>query len=199
MSQPKTERKPKRNSAEKVSAPGPITPEHIAAAETIMGLPFTPAERELMLPGVNQTLEHYATLRTVDLPNQVAPALQFNPQTPVTPANELPINPPLPFALAEPPPMPDSIEHLAFAPITHLAHFLRNGQITSQALTKMYLARLKRFGPQLECIVTITEELALEQARRADAELAAGHDRGALHGIPWGAKDLLATKGYPTT
>ncbi|MEZ4657190.1 MAG: amidase [Caldilineaceae bacterium] len=199
MSQPKADLHSNQSTADNASDPGPITVEHIAAAETIMGLPFTAAERALMLPGVNQTLAQYGALRTVDLPNWVAPALQFNPQTPAAPMAELPMNPPLPLALDEPPLMPEHIEQLAFAPIAHLAHFLRSGQITSQALTKMYLARLKRYGPELECVVTLTEELALEQARRADAELAAGHDRGPLHGIPWGAKDLLATKGYPTT
>ncbi|MCB0086845.1 MAG: amidase [Caldilineaceae bacterium] len=208
MSQSKSVLQPEPNTNTNKGEPGPITTDHIAAAEVIMGLPFTPAERELMLPGANQILTHYDELRAVDLPNQVAPALQFNPQIPA-PLEELPINPPLSspslsisslsIPLDEPPPMPEHIEQLAFAPIAHLAYFLRSGQITSQALTKMYLTRLKRYGPELECVVTITEELALELARRADAELAAGHDRGPLHGIPWGAKDLLATKGYPTT
>ena len=203
MSQSKSVLQPEPNTNTNKGEPGPITTDHIAAAEVIMGLPFTPAERELMLPGANQILTHYDELRAVDLPNQVAPALQFNPQIPA-PLAELPINPPLfipslSIPLDEPPPMPEHIEQLAFAPIAHLAYFLRSGQITSQALTKMYLTRLKRYGPEIECVVTITEELALELARRADAELAAGHDRGPLHGIPWGAKDLLATKGYPTT
>ncbi|MCB0080791.1 MAG: amidase [Caldilineaceae bacterium] len=203
MSQPKSALQPEPNTNPNSGESGPITTEHIAAAEIVMGLPFTPAERELMLPGANQIVMHYDELRAVDLPNQVAPALQFNPQIPA-PLAELPINPPLfipslSIPLDEPPPMPEHIEQLAFAPIAHLAYFLRSGQITSQALTKMYLTRLKRYGPELECVVTLTEELALALARRADAELAAGHDRGPLHGIPWGAKDLLATKGYPTT
>ncbi|MCB9148855.1 MAG: amidase [Caldilineaceae bacterium] len=203
MSQPKSALQPEPNTNPNSGESGPITTEHIAAAEIVMGLPFTPAERELMLPGANQILMHYDELRAVDLPNQVAPALQFNPQIPA-PLAELPINPPLfipslSIPLDEPPPMPEHIEQLAFAPIAHLAYFLRSGQITSQALTKMYLTRLKRYGPELECVITLTEELALALARRADAELAAGHDRGPLHGIPWGAKDLLATKGYPTT
>jgi len=94
---------------------------------------------------------------------------------------------------------PSDIEDLAFAPVTELAQLIRSGQITSTELTRMYLARLKKYGPRLECVVTLTEDLALAQAVRADEEIATGHYRGPLHGIPYGAKDLLAVKGYKTT
>ncbi len=94
---------------------------------------------------------------------------------------------------------PSDIEDLAFAPVTELAQLIRSGQITSTELTRMYLARLKKYGPRLECVVTLTEDLALAQAARADEEIATGHYRGPLHGIPYGAKDLLAVKGYKTT
>ena len=91
------------------------------------------------------------------------------------------------------------LEEAAFWPVTKLAELIRTRQVTSLELTRMYLDRLKRYGPTLECTITLTEERALEQARRADEEIAAGRYRGPLHGIPWGVKDLLAVKGYPTT
>ncbi len=94
---------------------------------------------------------------------------------------------------------PADLEDLAFAPVTELAPLIRDGKVTSTELTQMYLARLKKYGPRLECIVSLTEDLALAQAARADEEIAAGRYRGPLHGIPYGAKDLLAVRGYKTT
>jgi Asp-tRNA(Asn)/Glu-tRNA(Gln) amidotransferase A subunit family amidase len=95
--------------------------------------------------------------------------------------------------------VPTDIERLAFRPVIKLARLIESRRVTSVALTRMYLARLKRFDPVLRCVVTLTEELALRQARRADDEIAAGRHRGLLHGIPWGVKDLFAARGYPTT
>ena len=94
---------------------------------------------------------------------------------------------------------PDSDEDLAFASIRHIGALLRSRKISSVELTKLYLARLRRYDPLLKCVVTFMDELALEQAKRADRELAEGKDRGALHGIPWGLKDIIAYPGYPTT
>ncbi|GIV77551.1 MAG: amidase [Litorilinea sp.] len=132
------------------------------------------------------------------LANSVPPALRFDPAPP-TPASAAPHRRPLTPGPVTLPPLPADLEELAFLPVTHLAHFIRTRQITARALTEMYLKRLKRLGPQLECVVTLTEERALAQAERADAEIAAGRYRGPLHGIPWGVKDLLATRGIPTT
>jgi Asp-tRNA(Asn)/Glu-tRNA(Gln) amidotransferase A subunit family amidase len=95
--------------------------------------------------------------------------------------------------------LPASDEEIAFAGVPQLGAWLRSGHLSSERLTKIYLARLERYGPQLRCVITLTPELALDQARRADAERAAGHDRGPLHGVPWGAKDLLDTAGIHTT
>jgi Asp-tRNA(Asn)/Glu-tRNA(Gln) amidotransferase A subunit family amidase len=95
--------------------------------------------------------------------------------------------------------LPARTEDLAFYPVTDLAGLVETRKITSTELTRMYLARLKKYGPALRCVITLTEDLALSQAQKADAEIAAGKYRGLLHGIPWGAKDLLAVKGYPTT
>ncbi|MFQ5876408.1 MAG: amidase [Acidobacteriota bacterium] len=98
-----------------------------------------------------------------------------------------------------PPPVPADLDDLAFLPVTRLAALIKSRRITSVELTRMYLDRLKRLDPQLKCVITLTEELALEQAARADREIASGKYRGPLHGIPWGAKDLLSTRGIRTT
>jgi Asp-tRNA(Asn)/Glu-tRNA(Gln) amidotransferase A subunit family amidase len=94
---------------------------------------------------------------------------------------------------------PADLEELAFWPLRDLAELIRTRKITSAALTEMYIGRLKKYGAKLECVITLTEERAREQARRADEEIARGKYRGLLHGIPYGAKDLLAVKGYKTT
>ncbi|MCZ6677331.1 MAG: amidase [Candidatus Poribacteria bacterium] len=174
-----------------------ITEEMIAAVENVIGLTFTDAERELMLQGLNQRLSEYEKLRAVQLDNSVAPALSFDPRLPdMTFTQEK-----RPFQMSEVP-MPErpaNLEELAFYPVTHLAELIRSRQVSAVELTEMYLKRLKRYDPVLRCVVTLTEELALNQAKQADAEIASGNYRGPLHGIPWGAKDLLATRGIPTT
>ena len=95
--------------------------------------------------------------------------------------------------------LPTSDEEIAFAPVTKLSRWIEHKNITSQRLTQIYLDRLKKFDPKLRCVITLTPELAMQQARQADAEIAAGRYRGPLHGIPWGGKDLLDTAGIPTT
>jgi Asp-tRNA(Asn)/Glu-tRNA(Gln) amidotransferase A subunit family amidase len=100
---------------------------------------------------------------------------------------------------ADPGPLPKNDEDIAFAPVTHLAGWLLKRQITSTRLTELYLDRLKRFDPKLRCVITLTSDLATEQAKQADREISAGKYRGPLHGIPWGAKDLLDSAGIPTT
>jgi len=96
-------------------------------------------------------------------------------------------------------PMPERDEDIAFAPVTHLSRWIETRKLTSERLTNIYLQRLEQYDPQLHCVITLTRELALKQARQADDEIAAGNYRGPLHGIPWGAKDLLDTAGIPTT
>ncbi|HDQ00630.1 MAG TPA: amidase [bacterium] len=174
-----------------------ITKYHIAAAEKIVGLQFSSSERQLMMENLQQNLARYQKIHEHPLDNMVAPAILFSPFVP-----GVLLNPQLgSFEITEPENLPlrPEINSLAFAPIPVLAHYIRTRQITSVQLTEMYLRRLKKFGPRLECTITLTEELALEQARRADQEIAMGKYRGLLHGIPWGAKDLLATKGIKTT
>jgi Asp-tRNA(Asn)/Glu-tRNA(Gln) amidotransferase A subunit family amidase len=95
--------------------------------------------------------------------------------------------------------LPTRDSDIAFASVTQLSHWIETRQLSSERLTQIYLKRLERFDPKLKCVITLTRELALEQAKRADAEIAAGKYRGPLHGIPWGAKDLLDTAGIATT
>ncbi|UCG85277.1 MAG: amidase [Gemmatimonadota bacterium] len=176
---------------------GTITKEMLADAEAVLGLEFDADERELMLEGLNRNLRRLEQIRELDIANTVAPALSFDP---VLPGRKLPSGSGT-FRISRQPQIerPADLEAAAFWPVTHLAELVRTRKVTSLELTEMYLDRLKRHGPRLECIVTLTEELALKQAARADAEIARGHYRGPLHGIPWGAKDLLAEDQYRTT
>jgi Asp-tRNA(Asn)/Glu-tRNA(Gln) amidotransferase A subunit family amidase len=159
---------------------------------------FTDKERESAAKEVKGALESFQALRKVPLAHDVPPALSFNPAPGVLPARDVKRNR---ARLDESPASkrPGSDEELAFLPVSRLAGLVRTGQVKSIELTRLYLNRLKRFDPILRCVVTLTEDLALRQAARADAEIAAGKYRGPLHGIPWGAKDLIAYPGYPTT
>jgi Asp-tRNA(Asn)/Glu-tRNA(Gln) amidotransferase A subunit family amidase len=176
---------------------GSVTVADLAHAEQVSGLEFTQAEREQMLEGVNDLLEDFAEMRAVPLDNSIAPALHFDPR----PAGFDYCPRPRRFRPSRPMPVeaPSNLEELAFLPVTQLAQLIRTRKISSVALTEMYIERLKRHDPTLHCVITLTEERALAQARRADREVSAGVYRGPLHGIPWGAKDLLAVRGYPTT
>jgi len=178
----------------------PITLATLAAAESLIGLGFTPHERRLMLRGLEIFRQQYDLLRGVGLENGLGPALRLDPR-PVAPAALSRQSPrgPRPFVPPAAAELPADVNEIAFWPIPRLAALLRARKISSLELTKLYLRRLKRYDPLLRCVVTLTEELALQQASRADEELAAGLDRGPLHGIPWGAKDLLATAGIRTT
>ena len=178
------------------AAEGPITRKVLARAEQLAGLEFTDDERQLMLDGLNELREDYARIRVVSLDNSVPPAFRFDPHLEPPKAAG-----PGPGARPWLPPTvkPATAEELAFLPVTRLAALLASGQVSSVELTRLYLERLERLDPLLEAVVTRTEERAMEAAERADRELAAGRRRGALHGIPWGAKDLLAVAGYPTT
>jgi Asp-tRNA(Asn)/Glu-tRNA(Gln) amidotransferase A subunit family amidase len=170
--------------------------EDVASAERLIGLTFTEAERLLLLENVQGLTKQYEKLRALRLDNAMAPALVFQPFAPAR-AEAMPRS----YRMSRIPPVtrPANLEAAAFLPLTHLAELIRTRQVTSLELTEMYLQRLKRYYPFLHCVVTITEELALAQAKAADAEIQAGHYRGPLHGIPWGVKDLFAVRGYPTT
>ncbi len=177
--------------------PDKITPEDLQRAEKLIGLEMSDSERELMLKGLDDLRRSYEALRNIPLPNSVSPAIRIDPTS--VAASEPPLYPPA--AETDEPPLtaPADADDLAFWPVADLARWLRRGEISAVELTQLYLDRLRRYDPALHCVITLTEERALAQARRADAELRAGVDRGPLHGIPWGAKDLLAVRDYPTT
>lgn len=181
-----------------------ITQEMIQQAEQVAGLEFTDPERELMVEGVNRALANYEKLRAITLDNSVPPAFQFNPILPGMTFDNAPKSNNRRPARAQSDrshrvAVPAHLEEVAFWQVTQLSRLIRSRKVSAVELTKMYLERLRRYDPKLLCVVTLTEELALKQAQQADAELAAGRYRGPLHGIPWGAKDLLATRGYKTT
>jgi Asp-tRNA(Asn)/Glu-tRNA(Gln) amidotransferase A subunit family amidase len=165
-------------------------------AEKLIGIEFTDAEEAMALGNVNRNLDSYETVRKIDIPLDTEPAVAFHP---VRARRELyAAKNKFRFGKIDVPPF-KAIDELAFATVPQLAELIRTRKITSTELTKMYLARLKRYGPKLLCVVTLTEELALKQAEAADADLKRGRYRGPLQGIPWGAKDLFATKGIKTT
>jgi Asp-tRNA(Asn)/Glu-tRNA(Gln) amidotransferase A subunit family amidase len=174
-----------------------ISRRDIKVAGEIVGLNFTTDEIKLMFEDVKKNLDHYKTLRKFPLNNDVPPALYFSPIVPGLTFKKRSI-PTVELKLPEVK-VPDNLEDLAFEPMTVLAALIKSRRVTSMQLTRMYLNRLKKYDPVLKCVVTRTEELALKQAEKADQEIAAGKYRGVLHGIPWGAKDLLATKWIKTT
>ncbi len=176
-----------------------ITPEHIRHAEVLAGLSFTDEERELMLSSLERARAGYASLREVELPNHVLPSLVFDPTVGGERAPEIAAPGPIAWQPAPHAPPPATEEDLAFASVAELAALLRSRRVTSVELTRLSIRRLRRLDATLHHVVTITEERALRQARAADAELDAGYWRGPLHGVPWGAKDLLSVATYPTT
>jgi Asp-tRNA(Asn)/Glu-tRNA(Gln) amidotransferase A subunit family amidase len=135
--------------------------------------------------------------RKVKLESSLAPATRWNPVLPGEKAG--PDRDEFIRSAIDPGPLPTNEADIAFSPVTHLSRWIEQRQLTSERLTNIYLQRVERFNPKLRCVITVTRDLALAQAKRADAEIAAGKYRGPLHGIPWGGKDLLDTAGIPTT
>ena len=177
---------------------GKPTPEMVRQSEWLAGVSYSDADRDLMAKDVADAVDAFEKGREVALDNAVAPAVRFS------------LSPPLPapaasgakvpeFAGARRAILPETGGDLSFATVEELGGLLRRGKVTSVELTKGCLERLRKRDADLKCVITLTEKLALEQAARADRELAAGKDRGPLQGIPWAAKDLIAVPGYPTT
>jgi len=179
------------------SAKNPVTRKVVSNAERLLGLEFSDKDRDLMLEGLNDKQGSYEQIRKVPLSNSVLPAILLNPIPPGMTLES--VQKPIQFSDPGAVSLPANRDELSFYPISKLALLIRTKQISSVDLTRMYMDRLKEYGPKLECTVTLTEDLAMQQAKRADEELASGKYRGLLHGIPYGAKDLLATKGIRTT
>ncbi len=176
-----------------------IKSEMVAAAAKIAGVPLTPEAEKAIAEGLNRRgslLQDFQALREMGLGNDTPSALVFNP---VLPGTKLPAGGTFLKTGKTHVTKPRTDEDLAFLPVTHLAALLKKREIRSVDLTRLCLERLKKYDPILHNVVTLTEDLALEQAARADKEIAAGRSRGPLHGVPWGAKDLLAVKGTKTT
>ncbi len=166
-------------------------------AEALFDLRFDEEERKLMKKGLDDNLEAYKALHNYNIDNSIPPAIQFN-QMPV--GFELNTEQAqIEWSLNKGVKIPENIEELAFYTVADLATLIKARKISSLQLTSIYLDRLKKYGDTLECVITLTEELAIKQAKKADSEISAGNYRGPLHGIPYGAKDLLAVKGYKTT
>ncbi len=174
-----------------------ITDQQVFSAQNIMGLEFSESQRDSMLDELHDNLKYYEQMRDIFIGNEVIPALYFNP-LPIgfkIPSQQISIS----WGSMKTAKLPENLDDLAFYSIRELAGLIHGRAISSEALTRFFLERLKKYDSQLHCVITLTEDLALEQARRADREIAAGQYRGLLHGIPYGAKDLLAVRGYKTT
>jgi Asp-tRNA(Asn)/Glu-tRNA(Gln) amidotransferase A subunit family amidase len=173
-----------------------ITQPMLADALALSGLTFTEEDQRGLLQAANQNLTRFEDLRKVHIPNDVAPPFYFSPLSPGMKVNRAKL--PLRFS-AHRVKRPANLEDVAFWPLLQLSQLIRTRQVTSTELTEMYLARLHRYNDKLNCVVTFLDDVALAQAKQADAETKAGKHRGPLHGIPWGAKDIIAVKGYKTT
>jgi Asp-tRNA(Asn)/Glu-tRNA(Gln) amidotransferase A subunit family amidase len=180
-------------------AQGTVTKEMVVQAAAIADVPIPPEDIDAMLQTLNNRMAGYDAIHRLGMANSVAPAFDFDPVPSGTRIDTvrkpMRISAPAVHAAA----VPTNLEDLCFSTVRELAALVRTRKVSSLDLTQMYIARLKRLDPQLHCVITITEERALAQAQQADRDLAAGKHHGPLHGLPWGAKDLLAVKGYPTT
>jgi Asp-tRNA(Asn)/Glu-tRNA(Gln) amidotransferase A subunit family amidase len=185
----------------------PVGPEvssvTVAEAEKLVRVEMTPAERAQAAGNWRSAMaplyERRAGPHKVEIEPTVAPYSLWNPILPGQKAGPERDHFVSSWSAADPGPLPVRDEGIVFAPVGRLARWIEKRQLTSERLTQLYLARLRKFDPLLRCVITLTDELALAQARKADQEIAGGHYRGPLHGIPWGAKDLLDTAGIATT
>ena len=178
-----------------------VSPSTFAEAEKLMQVQLTEAERDMAAHSWRRTMASLYERRTgprkLALESTLAPATQWDPVLPsikVQPKQDRFVR-----SHTDPGPLPSRDEDIAFASVTQLSQWIEHRKLTSERLTNIYLDRLQKFDPRLHCVITLTRDLALKQAKQADTEIAARHYRGPLHGIPWGGKDLLDTAGIPTT
>ena len=169
----------------------------VKKSEKLIGLHFANKQIDTLYPYLQRNRSGFDSLRKYPLDNGVFPAVRFDP-TPFgfqVPEQQQGTQWNIPDHVE----VPEPYDLLAFYTIPQLASLIKHQKITSTELTKFFLARLKKYQPALQCSITITDSLALEQAKRADEEIQNGNYRGILHGIPYGTKDLMAVPGYPTT
>jgi len=173
-----------------------VTLEMIQAAFALSGLAISDEDAKAMVQGANQNLARFEDVRNLHIPINVSPPFHFSPIVPGMKIDRT--REPLRFSTPNVT-RPKNLEDAAFWPVTDLGHLIKTRQATSLELTEMYLARLHNYNAKLNCVVTFLDDVARTQARDADAQIAAGKYKGPLHGIPWGAKDIIAVKGYKTT
>ena len=178
---------------------GKVTREMIESAASVADVHIADEYKDMMLEGLNNYEEAFDAIYALHIKNDVAPAVIFDP---VLPGMKFETER-RPMKMSTAPNVagvaPKNLEDVAFYSVRQLAELVRTKKVSSTALTEMYIARLKRYDPMLHCVITLTEERAMAHAKEADREIAAGKYRGPLHGLPWGAKDLLAVTGYRTT
>jgi Asp-tRNA(Asn)/Glu-tRNA(Gln) amidotransferase A subunit family amidase len=178
-----------------------VSPSTFSEAEKLVQVELTAAERAMAAASWRKTMaglyERRTGPRKVTLESTLAPASRWDPVLPGS--NTGPGRDEFIRTNADPGPLPARDEDIAFSSVTQLSRWIEQRKLTSDRLTRIYVKRLEQFDPMLHCVITLTRELALAQAKKADEEIAAGNYRGPLHGIPWGAKDLLDTAGIPTT
>ncbi|MFW5944755.1 MAG: amidase family protein [Bacteroidota bacterium] len=174
-----------------------ITTENIRHAEKLTGLSFTRSERDSMRKDLIGQRESFEKIRSVDIPNSMPPVIRFDPVPGWMEIDKK--QKPLVWNFSENDNKPHDVEELAFYSLPELSSLIKSQRISSVELTKMYINRLKKYSDTLNCLITLTEELALQQARKADKEIRRGNYRSPLHGIPYGLKDLVNVEGYKTT
>jgi Asp-tRNA(Asn)/Glu-tRNA(Gln) amidotransferase A subunit family amidase len=183
-------------------AVGPeVSPATFAEAEKLVQVQLTPADRALAAQtwrvNLASVYERRTGPRAIALESTLAPFSRYNSVLPGQPSG--PQHDQFIRTKSDPGPLPSNDADIAFASVTQLSRWIEQRKLTSERLTQIYLRRIEQFDPKLRCIITVTRDLALAQAKKADEEVAAGKYRGPLHGIPWGGKDLLDTAGIPTT
>ncbi|HEV3222089.1 MAG TPA: amidase [Puia sp.] len=180
-----------------VSAQDSVTRSQIAVTEKMFGLSFSQSKRDSMTGFLTDRLKTYSYLQSQNLGNDIPLPLWYSPVLPGmrVPRKQLPVQ----FDIPDHVSLPADRSQLAFYSIPQLASLIKHRKITSEELTRFYLGRLKKYGPALHCVIEITEDIAIRQAKKADAEIASGKYRGPLHGIPYGIKDLFAVEGTYTT
>src|ERR1700733_5339680 len=207
-------RKPTQNAAAPAAAPGTppafgtapdvgpvVSDATFAEAEELVQFSLSPSEREQAAGNWRRSMaplyERRTGPRKFSPPPSVAPATRWDPMLPgqqITAGRDQFVR-----TSSDQPALPGNDQDIAFAPLSHLSRWIQTRQLTSERLTHLYLDRLRQVDPKLHCVITLTNDLALSQPHQADREIAAGHYRGPLHGIPWGGKDLLDTAGIATT
>lgn len=174
-----------------------ISKQNIGHAQKLIGIEFADERIDTLHEYLERNLAGYDSLRHYEIPHQTFPAILFDPHPLGFQKPDLPdsIVVEMPSEVA----LPDDLNDIAYYSIPQLSALLKSGRLTSVQLTELYLERLKKYNPTLECVISITEALAMKQARKMDEELANGTSRGLLHGIPYGTKDLMSVAGYRTT